>query len=269
MSTGPAGLTRSLYRHRSLIVALARREVAGRYRGSFMGLMWSFFHPLLMLAVYTFVFSVVFGARWPGGQGSRAEFALLLFTGLIVFNIFAECVNRAPGLVLGNVGYVKKVVFPLEILPVVSLLSALFHFAASLVVWLIFHLICFGFPPVTILVLPLVLVPLVLVTLGLSWALASLGVYMRDVGQVVGLVTTVLLFMSPVFYAIEALPEAYRPLIRFNPLTTVIEQARHAMVWGQSMELGAWLALLGVSVVVAWAGHWWFQVTRKGFADVL
>jgi lipopolysaccharide transport system permease protein len=265
----PIGLVKSLHRNRELIIALTKREVVGRYRGSVMGLMWSFLHPLLMLAVYTFVFSVVFKARWPSGEGSKTEFALVLFTGLMVFNVFSECVNRAPGLVLNNVNYVKKVVFPLEILPLVTLLSALFHLLVSVLVWGGFYVVCFGLPPLTVALLPIVLAPLVLITLGVSWLLCSLGVYLRDVGQVVGIVTTVLMFMTPVFYAVEALPPEYRSLMRANPLTITIEQARDVMIWGQGIDTAVWLGMLGLGLAIAYLGYAWFQATRKGFADVL
>ncbi|MDQ8051000.1 ABC transporter permease [Luteibacter sp.] len=267
--TSPLGLVRSLRNNRELIIALTRREVAGRYRGSVMGLLWSFLYPLLMLAVYTFVFSVVFKSRWPSGGGSKAEFALVLFTGLMVFSVFSECVNRAPGLVLNNINYVKKVVFPLEILPVVSLLSSSFHMLVSTLVWTGFYLVYFGTPPITALLLPVVLAPLAFFTLGLTWMLASLGVYLRDVGQVVGVATTVLLFMSPVFYAIDSLPESYRPIMRANPLTATIEQARDVMIWGRGLDLQVWLVMLAVGFLVAWLGYAWFQGTRRGFADVL
>lgn len=266
---GPLGLIGALRDNRELIVALTQREVIGRYRGSVMGLLWSFLYPLLMLSVYTFVFSVVFKARWPGGEGSKTEFALFLFTGLMVFNVFSECLNRAPGLVLNNVNYVKKVVFPLEVLPVVTLLSASFHLMISVLVWLCFYVLCFGAPPLTALLLPIVLAPLALLTLGLSWMLASLGVYLRDVGQVVGIVTTVLMFMSPIFYAVEALPPAYQSIMRMNPLTTAVEQARDVMILGHGIGLGAWLSTLGLGMVTLWLGFVWFQKTRKGFADVL
>ncbi|AKC87216.1 sugar ABC transporter permease [Pseudoxanthomonas suwonensis] len=264
-----AHLYRVLAGNLDLAIVLTKREVVGRYRGSFMGLLWSFLYPLLMLAVYTFVFSVVFQARWPSGQGTRIEFALVLFTGLMVFSVFSECVNRSPGLVLNNVNYVKKVVFPLEILPVVSMLSALFHLAVTMLVWFGFHLVYFGLPPVTAVLFPLVVLPLVLFTLGISWLLASLGVYLRDVGQVVGVGTTVLLFMSPIFYSIESLPEAYRPLLRANPLTIVIEQARDVLIWGRWIDFGEWSVMLALSAAFAYLGYAWFQATRKGFADVL
>ena len=182
-SASPKEMLASLWRHRGLIKASAKREVLGRYRGSVMGLLWSFFNPLFMLAVYTFVFSEVFKMRWSAGSESKTEFALVLFAGLIVFNLFAECINRAPSLILSNVNYVKKVVFPLEVLPFVGLLSALFHGAISLGVWLLAYLVLFGIPHPTALYLPLIVLPFILFIMGLSWALASLGVYLRDVAQ--------------------------------------------------------------------------------------
>lgn len=269
-SVSPAEMLASLWRHRELTYALIKREVVGRYRGSFMGILWSFLNPLFMLAVYTFVFSVVFKARWgEGGGDSKTEFALVLFAGLMVFNIFSECINRAPGLILANANYVKKVVFPLEILPWVGLGAALFHGLISLMVWLVAYLVLFGVPHVTVLFLPLIILPLVLFIMGVSWFLASLGVYLRDVSQFIGVITIGLMFMSPVFYSAEALPDEYRGLLYMNPLTPAIEQARAVLYWGQAPDSGLFLICLMVSVVVAWLGFAWFQKTRKGFADVL
>ena len=265
----PVEMVGSLWRNRSLIHASAKREVLGRYRGSAMGLLWSFFNPVFMLVVYTFVFSEVFKARWSAGSASKTEFALVLFAALIVFNLFAECINRAPSLILSNVNYVKKVVFPLEILPFVGLLSALYHMIISLGVWLLAYLVLFGIPHISTLYLPLVVLPFVLFIVGLSWALASLGVYLRDVGQFIGVVTTVLMFLSPVFYPATALPEAYRHLLYLNPLTPVIEQTRAVLYFGETPDFMMlaiyWLA----SFIFAWLGFAWFQKTRKGFADVL
>ena len=265
----PAEMLASAWRNRELIKASTKREVLGRYRGSFLGLLWSFFTPLFMLAVFTFVFSVIFQARWGGGSGSKTEFALLLFAGLLVFNLFAECINRSPGLILANVNYVKKVVFPLEILPVVGLLTGLFHTLISFSVWMLFYIIFFGMPRLTVLYLPLVLLPFCFLLLGLSWALASLGVFLRDVSQVIGVMTTALMFLSPIFYPVTAFPQDYRFVLYLNPITTVVEQARNVLFWGQAPDflmLGVyWLATLGM----AWLGFAWFQKTRKGFADVL
>jgi lipopolysaccharide transport system permease protein len=268
-STSPKEMIASLWRNRSLAKALIQREVVGRYRGSFMGILWSFFNPVFMLVIYTFVFSVVFKARWNAGSDSKTEFALVLFAGLIVFNLFAECFNRAPGLILANVNYVKKVVFPLEILPWVALGSAMFHALISLGVWLIAYLILFGVPHITVLLLPLVILPLLLFIMGLTWGLASLGVYLRDVSQFIGVFTTVLMFLSPIFYPASALPEEYRHLLLLNPLTPAIEQARDVLFWGKVPDMTMLFVSLLLAALVAWLGFAWFQKTRKGFADVL
>lgn len=268
-SVTPREMVASFWRHRELTYALIKREVVGRYRGSFMGILWSFFNPLFMLAVYTFVFSVVFKARWGGGSDSKTEFALILFSGLLVFNLFSECINRAPGLVLANANYVKRVIFPLEILPLVTLGAALFHGVVSLGVWLLAYSFLYGIPHLTVLYLPVVLLPLAFFILGASWFLAAVGVYLRDIAQFIGVLTTVLLFLSPVFYAASSLPEAYRWLLFMNPLTPVIEQVRLVLFWGQGPD--AWLLIMSltVSVAVAWAGFASFQKARKGFADVI
>lgn len=269
MANEQAGMATSAWRHRQLLGTMIRREIVGRYRGSVMGLLWSLINPFGMLMVYTFVFSVVFKARWSEGSTSKSEFALIVFVGLVVFNLFSECVNRAPGLVLSNVNYVKKVVFPLEILPWVSIGVALFHAGTSLIVWLVFRTVLFGWPHATTLLLPVVLLPLLIFTLGLSWLLAALGVFLRDVGQIVGFVTSALMFLSAIFYPVEALPENYRPLLYLNPLTQVIAQARDVLVWGTLPDVTLWLALLAGSLAVAWLGFAWFQKTRRGFANVL
>lgn len=268
-SASPISMVASLWRHRELIKASVKRDVLGRYRGSAMGLLWSFFNPVFMLAIYTFVFSEVFNARWSAGSGSKVEFALVLFAGLIVFNLFAECINRAPGLILSNVNYVKKVVFPLEILPFVGLLSSLFHGAISLGVWLLVYMLLFGMPHASALYLPLVVLPFIFFIMGLSWALASLGVYLRDVSQFVGLITTVLMFLSPIFYPATALPEAYRHFLYLNPLTPVIELIRAILYFGNPPDFSMLAIYWVVTSIIAWLGFAWFQKTRKGFADVL
>lgn len=268
-STSPREMVANVWRNRSLIRALVKREVLGRYRGSALGILWSLFNPVFMLAVYTFVFSVVFKARWNSGSDSKTEFALVLFAGLLIFNLFSECISRAPGLILTNVNYVKKVVFPLEILPWVGLGAALFHAAVGFGVWLVAYLIFFGLPNATMLCLPLILLPFCLFIMGLSWALASLGVYLRDVGQFIGLITTVLMFLSPIFYPASALPETYRALLYMNPLTPVIEQTRDILFWGKAPDFAMLGIYLVVTSIIAWLGFAWFQMTRKGFADVL
>ncbi|ESS15157.1 Teichoic acid translocation permease protein TagG [Betaproteobacteria bacterium MOLA814] len=268
--TSLVALGKSLWRNRQLIAQMTKREVLGRYQGSALGLVWSFLNPLFMLAVYTFVFSVVFKARWGvGGEEGKTQFAMVLFVGMIVHGLFAEVLNRAPGLILSNVNYVKKVVFPLEILPVISMGAALFHSLVSFGVLLIAFVMLNGYLHWTAVLAPLVVLPLVILTLGLAWMLASLGVFLRDVGQTIGIFTMVMMFLAPVFYPISALPEDLRPWIMANPLTFIIEQAREVLIWGR---LPNWIGL-GIytlaATAVAWAGYAWFQKTRKGFADVL
>lgn len=260
---------RSLFNNRALIGQMINREVRGRYKGSVLGIFWSFIIPLIMLAVYTFVFSFVFNARWSVESESRTEFALALFIGLMVHSLFAECINRAPGLIIGNVNYVKKVVFPLEILPWVTMGSTLFHFMISLVVWAGLFLFVNHNLHWTVVYLPLVMLPLILFTMGVTWFLSSLGVYLRDVGQLMGVVTTVMLFLAPVFYPMSALPEQYHVYIYANPLTLIIEQARAVLMWGQAPDFEALAVALSVSILVAWIGYTWFAKTRRGFADVL
>ena len=272
-SCGPHAMVRGLWRNRQLIVQMTRREVLGRYKGSAMGLAWSFFQPLFMLTVYTFVFSEVFKARWGGaGHGavqSKTQFAVLLFAGLIVLNLFSEVINRAPTLVVANVNFVKKVVFPIDVLPVSAMGAALFHCGVSVVVLLIAVLVFNGSLAWTVVFFPLVLLPLVIVTLGLAWILASLGVFLRDVGQTISLVTTVLMFLSPVFYPVTAVPARFRPFIMANPLTFVIEQARDVLIWGRLPDWFGLAIYMCAACGVAWAGYACFQKTRKGFADVL
>lgn len=268
-SATPKEMLASFWRNRGLIVAMTKREVIGRYRGSFMGILWSFFNPLLMLAVYTFVFSYVFKARWNTGSDSKTEFALILFAGLIVYNLFSECVNKAPSLILANVNYVKKVVFPLEILPWVTFGSTLFHAAISLLVWIVAYLAFFGIPHTTALLLPLILLPLLFFTMGVTWLLASLGVYLRDISQFIGILTTVMMFLSPIFYPATALPEKYRHLMLLNPLTPSIEQARDVLFWGKAPDWTLFGIYLCGALLIACLGFAWFQKTRKGYADVI
>jgi lipopolysaccharide transport system permease protein len=263
-------MVKSLWQHRALIRQMTVREVVGRYRGSFMGLAWSFFNPLLMLLVYTFVFTTVFHSRWAGAAGtSKTSFAIVLFIGMIVYSIFADNINRAPTLIISNTSYVKRVVFPLEILPVISMGASVFHAVVSLVVWLLAYILMVGIPHLTALLLPLVILPFVVGILGVSWFLASVGVFMRDVNQTVGILTTALMFLAPVFYSLENLPPQFKPLVMANPSTFIIQQARQVLVWGRAPDWVGLAVYSLVSLMVAWMGFWWFQKTRKGFSDVL
>jgi lipopolysaccharide transport system permease protein len=267
--TSLAALVGGLWRNRQLIAQLTKREVVGRYKGSAMGLTWSFFNPVFMLVVYTFVFSEIFKSRWGGPEESKTQFAVALFVGMIVLNLFSEVLNRAPGLILSNVNYVKKVVFPIEILPVVAMGATLFHSLISLCVLGMAFMLFNGYLNWTIVFTPLVFLPLIILATGLAWMLASLGVFLRDVGQTISILTTVLMFLSPVFYPVTAVPERFRPFIMANPLTFIIEQARNVLIWGRQPDWIGLATYFVVAVGVAWMGFVWFQKTRKGFADVL
>jgi lipopolysaccharide transport system permease protein len=264
-----AAALHSLLGYRNIVWQLSKRAVIGRYRGSLLGLLWSFLNPLVMLGVYVFVFGFVFRLRWGVEIEDNFTFALVLFSGLVVHTLFVENLTRAPQLVVGNVNLVKRVVFPLETLPWATLLSSLFHALVSFAVLIVFRFVVYRSLPATAVLLPLVLLPLVPVTIGVSWFLASLGVYVRDLQHIMGIAATMLLFLSPVFYPISAVPPPFDVLIYLNPLTLIIEETRAILIAGEMMDF-RWLAVyLGCSLLVAWFGFAWFQKTRKGFADVL
>lgn len=265
----PSSPYKSLLRHLPLVVQMARRDVIGRYRGSFIGLLWSFFNPLLMLGVYTFVFGVIFKSRWTGQTTGQFEFAVILFAGLNINTMFAECANRAPTLIVENTNFVKKVVFPLEILSWSTLGSALFHLFVSTIVLLAFSLIVRGGIPWTAVLFPLVVLPFVPFVAGMIWMLSSLGVFLRDLKQAMGIITAMLMFLAPIFYPQDNIAEQYRKLLYLNPMTVIVEASRDVLVWGR---LPSWSMLGGYTVaacVFAWLAFGWFERTRKGFADVL
>lgn len=269
--TNPGEMVASLWRNRTLVRQLVRSDVLGRYKGSLIGIAWSFFNPLLMLTIYTFVFSIVFKSRWamPSVADNRFGFALVLFVGLIFHGLLSECISRAPGLILNNANYVKKVVFPLEILAWVALCSAHFHALISLLVLFCAQLVIMHALPWTVVLLPLIAAPFALMTIGITWIISATGVYVRDIAQVTGIVSSALMFLAPVFYPLSSLPKEYRCWLYLNPLTLPIEQARRVLI---SAELPDW-ADLGwyalASALVACIGFWWFQRSRRGFSDVL
>lgn len=266
----PTTLARSLWEHRNLIRQLTWRNVLVRYRGSALGVVWSFVLPLLMLAVYTFVFGVVFKSRWPNAaDSSTAGFALTLYCGLVIYTLFSETLNAAPLLIVGNPNYVKKVVFPLEILPLCSLGAALIQAIIGITALLICAGVLTHSLSSTLYLFPLVLLPLMMLTLGLAWFLASLGVYIRDIGQIMSVLLQVLMFLSPIFFSVDHVPPAFKTAMRLNPLTVIVESARNTLLWSRPPE---WYWLAGVSLfsfVVMLLGYVWFMKTRRGFADVL
>jgi lipopolysaccharide transport system permease protein len=266
----PVRIVTHLWNYRDLIRQLTSREIVGRYKGSYIGLGWSFIQPLIMLCVYTFVFSVIFKARWGvESDEGKAAFALALFMGLITFSIFSEVANSAPSLVLGNANYVKKVVFPLEILPFVKFLSALINAVFSLVVLFVSILIFNHFIHWTALLLPLIWLPMMMFTLGCGYFLASLGVFVRDMGTIIGVLTTILFFLTPIFYPISAVPEQFRIFCRINPLALFVEDARRVVLWGLFPDWSWFFFGMALSVAVLIFGFVWFMKSKKAFADVI
>ena len=259
----------TLIRNRNLILDMAKRDALGKYKGSRLGVLWSLLTPIIMLTIYTFVFSEIFQARWSTANASKSEFAIILFTGLIVFNLFAENVGRAPGIIIGNENFVKKIVFPLEIFPVINLLSSLFHLCISWFILLIFQFFIMGKIPVTIFFLPMIVIPLLLICLGISWFLSAIGVFLRDIAQTVSLVITGLMFLSPIFFPLSSIPKRWQDFAVLNPMVFPIEQARNVQIWGTMPDMSEWAVYTLAAVTIAWLGYACFQVTRKGFADVL
>lgn len=262
------------FRHRTLLSQLARRDVAGRYRGSLLGSAWTLLLPLVMLGIYTFVFSFVFKARWNlpaagGEEGGLASYGLVLFSGLMLHGFLSEVLSRAATIVVQHVNFVKKVVFPLELFPYMLATTAGAHLLISIAVLLIVHLLLGGVLTLSMLWAPAILLPLLLLALGCGWWLASLGVYLRDIGQLIQLAMTVLLFLSPIFYPLELLPEAVRSWLYLNPLTLIVSEFRNVMLWGGTPDFSALGVYFLVSLLVFFSGYWWFVKTKKGFADVL
>lgn len=259
----------ALTKYRSLTWEMTRREVLGRYRGASFGLLWSLISPFLLLWIYTFAFGTVMGGRWPEIESGKTHYSIVLFAGLIVHGFFAECLMRSPSLIVGNPNFVKRVVFPLDILPWPMIFSALFHVAMNVVVFIVLRFFMDQAFTWTIIFLPLVLAPLVLVGLGLAWFLASLSVYFRDIVQVTGVASMAFLFLSSAMMPIHSVPEKYRMVFLLNPLTFIIDQARVVMLWGGRPDwLGLLLYALGAAIFM-YAGWAWFNATKRGFADVL
>ncbi|NIJ67750.1 ABC transporter permease [Xanthomonas sp. 60] len=263
------GILSAFGKHRSLTYELTQREVLGRYRGASFGLLWSLISPFLMLLVYTLAFGFIMKGRWPGSSGSTTDFALILFAGLTVHGFFAECFIRAPQLIIGNTGYVKRVVFPLDILVWSMTFSALFHLAMNMLVLLVLYLCLKGYVHPTAAFLPLVLAPLAILTVGVGWIVSALGVYLRDIGQIAGVVATAMLFLSSAIIPVESVPESYRIVFELNPLTFIINQTREVVIWGRMPDWAGLGMYTLIACAVAGLGYAVFSKLRAGFADVL
>lgn len=258
----------SIWRHRALVVELAKREFSGRYRGSFGGLMWSFAQPLFLLTVYTIAFGVILRARW-GFSGGTADYALMIFAGLIVFNAFAECLAKAPALITSNPNFVKRVVFPLELLPWVMAITAILHAFIAVAVWILGYVVLFGVPRASTLLVPVILICFFPLLLGTGWLLAALGVFLRDVSQLTALLAHALLFLTPIFYSIDAVPPLLQPVLMANPLTFIVEQLRLVLFFGQVPILKGLVVYFALSSGFAWMCLLLFRRLRPRFADMV
>jgi lipopolysaccharide transport system permease protein len=257
-----------LWRHRSLIIELTKREFSGRYQGSFGGIVWSFAQPLFLLSVYTIAFGVILKARW-GFSGSTADYALMLFAGLIVFNAFSEVLSKASTLVTGNPNFVKKVVFPLELLPVITVATALIHAFIGIAVWVTGYILLVGAPKASVIVFPLILICFVPVLLGLGWLLSSVGVVVRDISQLTSMLNHTLLFLTPIFYSIEAAPPLVQTMLMINPLTSIVEHVRRVLFYGQMPALKGVAVYFVLATLFAWFSLVLFRRLRPSFADMV
>ena len=267
--TDLAYILTSLVKHRFVIGQLSRRAILGRYRGTVLGLFWSLFTPLVMLGVYTFVFGKVLEVRWPDQGGGSLEFAAILFSGMIIHGILAECLTQASTLIASNPQYVKKVVFPLEALPWVTVISAFFQGLISTGVLVAYLLIVNGSLPGTAILFPLPLFSLTLVCIGIGWLIAATAVFLKDIAQVTGILSTILFFMAPILYPKTALPEGFQNILYLNPITFVIEQFRSVVLWGEMPDWSGLAIYTAVALIFCWGSLVWFQSSRRGFADVL
>nr|WP_249792369.1 ABC transporter permease [Bradyrhizobium sp. BRP22] len=262
-------MIRTFVQYRGLIGKLVLREFAAKYRGSLGGVVWAVLTPLIMVAIFVFVFGIVFQARWGVEEAQKATFTVTLLVGMVVHGLFAEALSRSPTVVVGNPSYVKKVVFPLEILPVVVVLNALISALIGLAIVVLVHFALSGVLSPTLPLLPLVLCPFLMAVLGIVYFLSSIGVFFRDLLQIIGLLTMATMFMAPIFYPTSAVPYPYRTLLYLNPLTFAVEQARAVALYGQAPNWEGLLIFALAGLTSFWLGYAWFQKTRKGFADVL
>lgn len=263
----PLAIGAGLLRHRAIIGQLTKRDLLLKYRGAYFGVAWAFFYPLLLLAVFSLVFGNIVPARW-GNAGAGQSNVLWLYSGLVVFSFFAEAVSRAPALIRGYPAFVKKILFPVETLPVTLVGTAVLHLLLNLGI-LLAATAALAELHATALLAPLVLLPAVLVALGCAWLAAAVGVFIRDLVNIIPILVQGLLFLSPIFYSLDAVPANVRPLILVNPLSTTIEQLRDVLFLGRAPDWSAWLAVLIVGVAMTCVGYAVFQHLREEFADVL
>lgn len=261
-------LLKTLIKHRSLVIELTKREFTGRYRGSFGGIAWSFVQPLFLLTIYTIAFGVILKTRW-GSTGDTAEYALMLFAGLIIFNAFSECLSKSSTLITSNSNFVKKIVFPLELLPLVTVATALVHATIAIGVWLAGYILLFGMPKSTVIFFPIILWCLIPILLGVAWLFSAIGVVIRDISQITGLLNHALLFLTPIFYSIAAAPPMLKNALMLNPLTFIVEQFREVLFLGNTPNFKGLIIYFVLATLFSWCSLQLFKRLRPTFADVV
>lgn len=259
---------RGVWRNRKLIVSMVRRDILSRYRGSFGGTLWTFLNPLLLMATYFFVFGVVLRTRF-GADTSRTGFVLYFLAGMLPWLAVSEAVGRAPSVILEYRTFVKKIVFPLETLPINLVISGAVTEAIGLVIFTIGLFAVRGSVPASVMWLPLLLIPQILFTAGLAWILAATGVYVRDLGQVTGYVLTLWFFLTPICYPESSLPASAITVLRFNPLFVLVRAYRAVFLENQSPSMRGMVGLWVIGAAFAVMGYAWFHRLRKTFADII
>ena len=259
----------NLFHHGNLIVQFTRREIEKRYRGTSLGILWSFLTPLIMLGVYTLVFGVIFGGSYGHPGETKTQFALGLFCGLLIWEFIGGSLSGSPGLIVSNPNYVTKVIFPLEILPLCSVGATFFHMAVGFIPLLIFVLIVEGGIPLTALQVILIMFPVIFYCLGLTWIISALGVFLRDIGSLIPPALTILMFLSAIFFPLSAIPQSFRWIVELNPAAILISMARNALVFGQSLDWGVLGIQTLISLIVAILGYALFVKCKPAFADVI
>jgi lipopolysaccharide transport system permease protein len=265
----PSSYVATIARYRDLIAQLVRHEFHNRFRGTTLGVLWAVINPLLTVLTFAFVFGTVFQSRWGGVAPSTENFVIIVLVGMAIHGILAEALGRAPAAIVAQPAFVKKVVFPLEILPIVVTANAVLNAVITLLVVLAARVFVAGSLDATVLLLPIVLLPYIVFITGVVLFVSAIGVYIRDMTQIVSLLTMLTLFLAPVFYPVSAVPQTYRYLLYLNPLTFIIEQTREVMLFGHMPD---WLGLAiytALAFLFAWLGYCWFQKSRNGFADVI
>lgn len=257
----------SFIKNRNLILRMAKRQISSRYKGSVLGIFWSFLNPIIMLLVYSFVFGVVFKTKW--GVDTNENFTIVLFTGLIIHAFLAESIVVSPNIILSNVNYVKKIVFPVEILSFIYLSTSFFNFIIGILLIFLGQAILGGGITLMWLYLPLIILPLIFLNLSVLWIFSSLGVYLRDLGQVAPIISTLLLFLCPIFYPLSAMPESFQSVMLLNPLSYLVEQSREILIFGREPNILNLSIYTVVTIFISQLSYGFFIKTKKGFADVL